>query len=236
MKSLYEKTELGFSLLWIGLYVILFSLADGLSQMLSTEKLITAPASVVLTAAVFLWLRKNGLLKKYGFCKPSGKGKAYLYFLPLVLLATCNFWNGLTAKYTFVETVLFIVSMLCVGFLEEVIFRGFLFKVLCKDNVKQAIIISSITFGIGHIVNLLGGAPFLATGLQIVYAVAVGFAFTALFYKSGSLIPCIITHSVVNATSAFCPEGSAATEVASAAVITVIAVAYGLYILRKNKE
>ncbi len=235
MKRLYAKSELLFSLLWIGLYVVLFSIADNFSQMLGIEKIITTPLSVGLVAVLFLWLKKSGLLNKYGLCKISGNYKTYLYFIPFVLLSTCNFWNGLTMNLSITETVLYIVSMLCVGFIEEVIFRGFLFKSICKDNVKSAIIISSITFGFGHIVNLLNGAEFLSTMLQIVYAVAIGFAFTVLFYKSGSIIPCIVTHSVVNATSAFCVEGTTVMDVFSAVAITVIAALYGVFILLKTK-
>ena len=43
--------------------------------------------------------------------------------------------------------------MLCVGFMEEVIFRGLLFKAIAKDNAKMAIVISSVTFGLGHVLN-----------------------------------------------------------------------------------
>ena len=74
-----------------------------------------------------------------------------------------NLWNGVTMKLSVLETVLYILSMLCVGFIEEIIFRGFLFKALCKDNIKQAIAISSITFGVGHIVNLLNGKELIPT-------------------------------------------------------------------------
>ena len=53
------------------------------------------------------------------------------------------------------------VSMLFVGVLEEVIFRGLLFLAMAKDSMKAAVIVSSVTFGMGHIVNLLSGAPLL---------------------------------------------------------------------------
>ena len=236
MKKLYLKSELAFSLLWIGLYVVLFSVADNFSHILKIEKVITAPLSVALSALLLLWLKKSDLLNKYGLCRISGKYKTYLYFLPFVILASCNFWNGLTVSLSPLESLLCVVSMLCVGFIEEIIFRGFLFKAICKDNVKSAIAISSITFGIGHIVNLLNGADVLPTMLQILYATAVGFAFTVLFYKSGSIIPCILTHSVVNATSVFGIEGSMAMQVFSAAVITVIATLYGIFVLLKTKD
>lgn len=61
------------------------------------------------------------------------------------------------------ETALYVLSMLCVGFIEELIFRGFLFKAMAKDGIKSAIIVSSITFGLGHIINLVNGAELLPT-------------------------------------------------------------------------
>ena len=78
--------------------------------------------------------------------------------------------------------------MLNIGFLEEIIFRGFLFKMMEKNNVKTAIIVSSITFGIGHIVNLLNGAELIPTLLQVCYAIAIGYMLVMVFYKSKSII------------------------------------------------
>jgi len=77
-----------------------------------------------------------------------------------------------------------------------------------KDNIKSAIIVSSITFGIGHIVNLLNGTELLPTLMQICYAISVGYLFVIIFYKSKSLIPCIITHSLINSLSIFNVENS----------------------------
>lgn len=235
MNKLYQKSELVFSLVWIGLYVVLLSLADGLSEIFGTVKLITAPICFVFVVALLIWIFKKGFLKKYGLCKTEGNAKNYLYFIPLTVIGSCNLWFGVKMNYSLAETLLFVFSMLCVGFIEEVIFRGFLFKALCMDNVKRAIIISSVTFGIGHIVNLLNGAKILPTMLQIVYAIAVGFAFTVLFYKSGSILPCIITHMIVNATSVFRVEPSGAFEIVTAVIITLVAVFYGVCILKMTR-
>lgn len=135
------------------------------------------------------------------------------------------------------ETVLYILSMLCVGFIEEIIFRGFLFKAMCKDNVKSAIFISSITFGIGHIVNLLNGADLIPTLVQICYATAIGFLFTIIFYKGKSLWPCIIAHSVNNSVGIFTiTDSSLISKIISAAVMCIICIGYALLILRKAKN
>lgn len=135
-------------------------------------------------------------------------------------------------EHAFLDTFLFIVCMLFIGFLEEIIFRGFLFKALSRKNVRSALLISSVTFGMGHIVNLLNGADFLPTLLQIGYATAIGFLFTVLFLKTKSLWPGILAHAVINATSLFAVEGNGSIQLISSLVMVVLSVGYALYLLR----
>lgn len=167
---------------------MLFSLADNISANSGTAKIITAPLSVIMAALLLAWIAKNGLSKKYGLQKVKIDYGKYLYFLPLIAIATNNLWGGLSVHLSVLETILHIISMICVGFLEEIIFRGFLFLALCQNNVKQAVLISSLTFGIGHIVNLLNGAEVLSTLLQICYAAAltvVSLVYTMWIWKYG---------------------------------------------------
>lgn len=236
MKKIYDKNELTFALIWIGIYVVLMSVAENVSKSIETAKAVTAPVCIVLTLIIYLWIRRNDLKKKYGICQFEASAKKYLYFIPLVLLASTNLWWGFQLNLTLIESALYVVSMLCVGFLEEVIFRGFLFKAICKTNVKQAIIISSVTFGFGHIVNLLNGRDIPETLIQICYAVAIGFLFTIIFYKGKSLWPCIITHSVINSLSAFANESAVTihTHLAGCIFLCVVSIGYALYILKKT--
>lgn len=124
------------------------------------------------------------------------------------------------------------MCMLCVGFLEEVIFRGLLFESIAKDNIKSAVIISSVTFGIGHIINLFNGSGMDLVGnlCQIVFAIAVGFLLVTIFYLGGSLLPCIIVHAAINALGTFANDTNLTTETQlfHLAVLIVIAVAYTL--------
>lgn len=77
--------------------------------------------------------------------------------------------------------------MLCVGFSEEAIFRGLPFTAIAKDNIKSAVIISSVTFGIGHIINLFNGSGMdLVNNLcRIVFAVAYTLILAKTLPKSG---------------------------------------------------
>lgn len=235
MKKLYNKNEVTFSIVWIILYVVFLSIADSVSESLGTAKLITAPLCILMTAFLFFWLKKNNLMGKYGLCKFEGSMKKYLFFFPLMILCSTNLWNGVTMNLSLLETVLYIVSMLCVGFLEELIFRGFLFRAMCKDNVKSAIIVSSITFGIGHIVNLLNGAELLSTLLQVCYAVAIGFLFTIIVYYGKSLIPCILCHGIVNSLSVFAVESDNLLGIITAIVIIVVSLTYTLWIIKTER-
>lgn len=235
LDRLYHKNELSFSLAWILGYVILSILADSLSDLLGFPKIITAPAHLLGAVFLGLWLYKHELSRKYGLCAFRGHARDYLYFFPLLLILTTNLRNGVTLNATGAEIALYVISMLCVGWIEEILFRGFLFKAIAKDNnLKQAILISSLTFGLGHVINGLNGADCFSTLLQIGYASAIGFLFTVLFYKSQSLLPCIIVHSIFNSLSIFSVADTTLTRHAlTSVVLCVISIAYALWIFKK---
>ena len=236
MKNLYNKSNLWFSIIWIITYVILFSVADNLSEKTGYMKSITVLVGLVLSIIIIIFLKKNNLLEKYGLCSFKGNLKSFLYFIPLLAILTVNLWNGIKMNTSVINTILFIISMLCVGFLEEIIFRGFLFVSMSQNGLKSAIVMSSITFGIGHIVNLLNGGDFVPTLLQVFYAIAIGFLFTIMFYKSKSLIPCIIVHAVFNSLSIFSIENSSMTfDVITCIFLCVVSIGYALWILKKTK-
>ena len=122
--------------------------------------------------------------------------------------------------------------MLGVGFLEEVNFRGLLFKAIARDNTRSAIVISSVTFGIGHIINLFNGSGMdLVNNLcQIVFAIAVGFLLVTIFYRGGSLLPCILVHSAINTLGTFANDAelTAGMQLLHIAALIAITAAYTL--------
>lgn len=236
MKKLYEKNQMTFAIVWIVVYCVLQSLANPLNKNIGIEYSASAAFGVLQAIVLFTFIRKNNLLKRYGLCKSPVPARRFLYYAPLILLATGNLWNGVALNYSPAETICRIVCMLCVGFLEEVIFRGLLFKAIAKDNIKSAIIISSLTFGIGHIINLFNGSGMnLINNLcQICFAVAVGFLLVTIFYRSGSLLPCIIVHSAINTLSTFASTADITVEkhLLHIGILIVITVAYTLLLTR----
>ena len=240
LKKLYDKSDLWFSIVWIIAYVILASIGDNLSLEIGIEKVVTLPILIILSFVLFFFIRKNKLYNKYGLCKSNVNHSKMLFYIPLIILITTNLWYGVALNFTCLETVFYILSMFCVGFLEEMIFRGLLFKAMEQNDVKSAIIVSSVTFGIGHIVNLINGsgANLISNLLQVVYAMAIGFTFVMIFYKTKSILPCIMTHSIFNALSAFSNEAIMIpqNEIISGIIITIIAGVYALYITFMIKE
>lgn len=236
MKKLYEKNELTFAIVWIVVYCLLQSLANPLNNVIGIAYAASAVFCVLQTVVLFAFIRKNGLQKRYGLCKSSVPAWRFLYYVPLLILASGNLWNGVVLRYTPAETVCRIVCMLCVGFLEEVIFRGFLFAAIAKNNVKSAIVISSVTFGVGHIINLFNGSGMdLINNLcQIVFAIAVGFLLVTLFYRGGSLLPCIIVHSAINTLGTFANDADLTTEMhlLHLAILIAVTVAYTLILTK----
>ena len=122
--------------------------------------------------------------------------------------------------------------MIFVGFLEEIIFRGFLYQSMVKDSERAAIIVTSLTFGIGHILNLLNGADIIPTLVQIIYSTTAGFMFVTLLRKGNSLWPCIITHSLVNALSIF-NEPTTITTYVGPIILIVVSVLYTIYLTKR---
>ena len=243
MKKLYEKNELTFAIVWIAAYCVLQSLANPLNKIIGVEYAASAAFCVLQTVVLFAFIRKNNLHKRYGLCKSPVPAWRFLYYVPLAALASGNLWNGIAVNYAPTETACRIVCMLCVGFLEEVIFRGLLFEAIAKKNIKSAVVISSVTFGIGHIINLFNGSGMdLVNNLcQIVFAIAVGFLLVTIFYRGGSLLPCIFVHSAINTLGTFANDADLAmeTRLLHLGILIVITVAYTLILARtlpKNSE
>ena len=240
LKKLHDKSRIWFSVCWIIAYCVLMSLGDSLSSKVGIEKSITLPVGLLLSAALLLFLWKNRLFEAYGLCRAQASAKSMLYYLPIVVMLTANLWHGFALNYGGIETFLYILTMLLVGFLEEIIFRGLLFGAMRDESPKAAVIVSGLTFGIGHIINLINGsgADLLSNLLQVVYATAAGFMFVMIYLKTKSLLICIAAHGIFNALSVFSGEASLEPEskILTAVLLTLITGSYALYLALRLKS
>ncbi len=240
MKKIFEKNELTFAIVLIVIYVVGSSLMQRVSDVIGIKFVAETAFNLFFSVVIIVFAGKNKLMKHIGLCRSDVSAPKMLFYVPLVLIAFMGAFFGIGTELSIMELVMRTLMMIFVGFLEEIIFRGFLFKGIAKDNLKEAIIISSVTFGIGHVVNLLNGYDILKSVIQIVFAVAVGFMLVFIFVRTGSLIACIVFHALNNSVSAISNSaylvnalGSEdAAHILIAAICIVLSIAYTLYIVK----
>lgn len=208
MLRIWGKSEFRFALLWITIYITGNSLAAELSGALGIKHCAAAVFHLGMSLFLLFWIRKNGLMVWYGLCKTEAPAAKFLWYIPLVILVSRNLWNGVAAAHPFADAFFSVCSMIGAGFLEELLFRGFLFRAVSRNGVKRGAVISSVSFGLIHIFNLSNGSgsEFAENIWQVVFATAFGFLCVTIFYRGKTLWPCILTHAAFNAASVFVKE------------------------------
>lgn len=202
---------------------------DGVPSALIRGAVIWGLVAVTLAYSV---IRYKGI-SKLGFRgAEKGAAKRMLYFSPLLLIAFSPFaagvdWNG-EAPFLFANLFL----TLGIGMAEEIFFRGIICGLWLKHGTVKAMILSSILFGLSHILNIAGGAKLGETLLQICFALVYGMVFALIFAESGSIIPCVLLHALHDFCSFISGDGSAQFEVVLGAVQFIVLLAYFIYLLR----
>lgn len=226
MMQLYRKNETLFAIAWIVVYVVV---AGNLRSLGDDSSAMTA-GLLAITAGLVWFVCRNGLVEHYGLTGWSERSRQLLWFVPLWVIVSGNLWGGIEPHFALPGLAFAMISMALVGLIEELVFRGLLFRAMLHGgNVATAIVVSSLTFGIGHIVNLLTGHGTVETLVQMVFAVAMGFVFTLVYFKGGSLWPCIVAHSLIDVFSVVSAR-SEALDWAFLAVALVCAVGYSIYL------
>jgi hypothetical protein len=200
MLKLLTKSPLTHALAWVGIYVGSVNVLDAISASLGVMHLATSLGLLGLSLLSLLYLSKNKLSKRFGL--NGVKRDAYkkmLYFIPLIILGLSQFTGELNPDLNGYQIALFVLLMANVGFLEELIFRGYLYEAIkSKSGTNRAIFISGITFGLGHIVNLMRGMSIDNQIEQIIVAIVLGILLAKIVAITNSLLPGILFHIVFN--------------------------------------
>jgi len=221
--------KVNFDWLFFFIFILIYIIVDGyFVRNFGPEKYQSMMAATIISLLLLSVIVFYKKFSYYGLQKVKNP-KKYLYFVPLTLIASLNLWNGININNNYHEILFFILRMINIGFIEEIIFRGFLFRALEKHGINKAAIASSIIFGIGHILNLFCGAELISTFVQIIYSFSIGYLYAIIFYKSGSLLPCIITHQIVNSLCIFNIRNNLSTY-AFPIVMIVTSFIYSIYV------
>ena len=227
MRKFQEKHEVLFAVLWIVLYCVVMGSLKGAFGYGSVWPTLGLAA---IAAGITVFVKVNHLEDKYGLAHWPKNMKQLLWLIPLWVLATGNLWDGISLSYHGAAMLWAVLSMMLVGYVEEMLFRGFLFRgMLSGEKAVVAVVVSARTFGMGHIINLFTGQGGFETLMQVIFAVALGFLFTMVAFKGGSLIPCIIAHAMIDVFALF----GADTETGdwfSFGTTVVVSIVYCLYL------
>lgn len=231
MKKLFDKNEITFAVVLIVIYAAGSGMVQGISEGIGIEFFGEMLFHIIMSAMVLVFIKKNDLMSYIGLCRSAIPAAKMWFYIPMFVSAALPVCFGIGTEYPPAALACRTVSMLCVGFLEEVIFRGFLFKGICKENTTRAIVISSVTFGIGHIVNLFNGYTGFDSIIQIVFAVCVGFMLVFVFYRTGSLLTCIGFHSLNNCLAGFTTSQALINAVGSETNAMILSLAVRIVIM-----
>lgn len=93
-----------------------------------------------------------------------------------------------------------------VGFTEETLFRGIILRSLRTNGRPEAwaVLITTVWFGLFHLLSLLGGLDIVSTLTQCFLAAASGVVYYLFRRTWGLLVPAMLAHGLWD-TSLFLP-------------------------------
>ncbi len=160
---------------------------------------------IILGFLALLLMRKLGLFKKEMFSSENfllgiklGFFIIFSGFMQFVIYLYLNVNNSFSINLFSLAGAVF--YSFAIGFYEEIFMRGLLLQNLVKNyknGVYKALIISSLIFGLAHLINIIH-APLFDTIVQVIYSITAGLLFGAVFIKTKNLLSLIILHSVFN--------------------------------------
>ncbi|GKX65161.1 CPBP family intramembrane glutamic endopeptidase [Inconstantimicrobium mannanitabidum] len=193
------------SVIWIVIYGIIYSYSEKFSELFGENHILTVFLIMLYIGALYMFLKKQKRLSVYGLCFPKyWRKKDVGWLMPLLSFPFANMY--LQRNQTMLQNswIMFLLMLFTV-FLEELLFRGYLLVYLFEkcgiDNKWIGMIISSVLFGMFHIVNIFQGADILYTMIQMLCACGIGLCLCVLVSQYKSIFPGTIVHYIINITS-----------------------------------
>lgn len=187
-----------------------------------------------------LGLSKNGLvkgLKKYGTARIlAGVISGIAFYIGLQ-----PFNYNPTIWKVLIEGVIYYIG---VAIVEELYVRGLLLNLIekllskKKNRVIIAVVLSAVIFGLGHIFGVLG-QPLLVIITKVVWTIAMGLYFGAVYKRTNNLWAPIILHFIINICALpYCFTTNTTYPVISLSIILptyILLGIYSLYIMKSKR-
>jgi membrane protease YdiL (CAAX protease family) len=231
----------GGAIYFLVLFLVVGSLA-GAFGIFFTVSLLALVAIAEGSAGIvgILLIVRLGWVKRAGYTTLGRLRDVPLYILPAGI-ALLSFSEGIPAFTP--ETVLYFLAVaLVIGVSEETYFRGLMLQSLVPLGVFRTVLISAVLFALPHLLNALSGAWDPAfTFADSFAAFGIGVAFAAILFRTGTIWPVIGIHALTDFT-ALLSNGTllvstqSALQIASVAGAGLLALAYGLFLIRPGMK
>lgn len=214
-----------------------------------SRELISEGLSAAIVAVIVLAL---GWWRAVGFTGFRSWHSVWLAWFPALLVASLFMLQALQSPLTDDARWLglSIPNMFFVGFFEEALTRGLILYLLLTawksrpNGVVEAVLVSSVLFGLAHLLNLFTGAPLSATMIQIGYATGFGVGFAALLLRTNTIWIGVVLHALVDANGEawFGPSTEATETTGDPANLSPLVLVglplliYGIILIRKRPK
>ncbi|MGM0438770.1 MAG: CPBP family intramembrane glutamic endopeptidase, partial [Bacillota bacterium] len=157
-------------------------------------------------------------------------------FIPLLVLAIMPLSAGISQELTLREIGYFFVYMILVAFVEEIVFRGIILRILSRKGIITAIFGSSIMFSVAHLMNTLQAKNLESTIIQTLYAFIIGVILAILVIKTNNIILPIIYHYINNVVSSINTNNETLLDLIITYLMFTLAIIYAVYLLNLIKQ
>ena len=199
------KTNVLFTATVLVYIILMYSLAFVPAGRITTNMALVIPEIILLIPAlVYVIVLKPNTVGDVNMSVVSPITTTLTVVLTFLIMPLVMFINGVTSLFAenSVDNVLntivnsnplwlnLVIIALLPAVVEEFIFRGLIFNGYKRRNPLMAILLSAMLFGLIHM-NLN----------QFSYAFVIGIIFGLMAYATGSLLPSIMAHFIINGTS-----------------------------------
>jgi membrane protease YdiL (CAAX protease family) len=185
--------------------------------------LVAAALLLALIAALRWW-------RLAASTRPAEWRDLHLYWLPIALLAVPVI-RGIRAVPLGALGVL-VVGYAATAVFEEGLWRGVILGLLRPTGVWQAVLISSVLFGLAHLGNSALRGFSVIVALQAFGAAVQGIGFAALRLRTNTIWPLILIHMLHDL---FLQMGNLPIAAVDAPIATILAM-YGILLLRGRRD
>jgi membrane protease YdiL (CAAX protease family) len=207
MKTLRKKLPIVFCIATYILWFLFQSFFGGAGSALGSKNeniagLAGELGSILIMLIILGVTHRMCLLKEGGM----GFGKGFLYGIIIVVMGIVSVFAGPAMPGRQLNTadqiLLFTLYMFSIGMAEELLCRGIMAETLLeqygtdKKGTLKAVLISSLIFGLVHLVNLTSGAAFNSIIMQALQAFIFGCLLSTVYFRTGNLWVTIVIHAI----------------------------------------